>query len=76
MIHRPRRLADDVELMREHKIEPKRIKMVYPYVDKPANLVLIEGVRGGKPMMNIEKPLIVYKEPNVYTQEILDIYEK
>ena len=75
MIHRPRRLADAVELMREHKIEPKRIKMVYPYVDKPANLVLIEGVRGGKPMMNIEKPLIVYKEPNVYTQEIINIYE-
>ena len=75
MVHRPRRLADAVELMRNYKIEPKRIKMVYPYVDKPANMVLIEGVRGGKPMMNIEEPLIVYKEPNVYTQEIINIYE-
>ncbi len=76
MIHRPRRLADAMELMREYKIEPKRIRMVYPYVDKPSNMVLIEGARGGKPMMNIEEPLIVYEEPNVYTQDILDIYNK
>lgn len=76
MVHRPRRLADAMELMRKYKIEPKRIRMVYPYTDKPANMVLIEGARGGKPMMNIEEPLIVYKEPNIYTQEILDIYEK
>ena len=76
MVHRPRRLADAMELMREYKIEPKRIRMVYPYADKAANLVLIEGARGGKPMLNIEEPLIVYSEPNVYTQEILDIYEK
>ena len=76
MIHRPRRLAEAIELMKSFKIEPKRIRMVYPYVDKPANMVLIEGTRGGKPMLNIEEPLIVYKEPNVYTQEILDIYGK
>lgn len=76
MVHRPRRLADAMELMRKHKIEPKRIRMVYPYADKAANMVLIEGARGGKPMLNIEEPLIVYSEPNVYTQEVLDIYEK
>ncbi len=76
MIHRPRRLADAMELMRQYKIEPKRIRMVYPYVDKAANMVLIEGARGGKPMLNIEEPLVVYKEENVYTQDILDIYNK
>ena len=76
MVHRPRRLADAMELMRKYKIEPKRIRMVYPYVNKAANMVLIEGARGGKPMLNIEEPLIVYSEPNVYTQEVLDIYEK
>ncbi len=76
MIHRPRRLADAMELMRKYKVEPKRIRMVYPYVDKLANMVLIEGARGGKPMMNIEEPLVIYKEENVYTQEVLDIYNK
>ena len=76
MVHRPRRLADAMELMRKYKIEPKKIRMVYPYADKAANMVLIEGARGGKPMLNIEEPLIVYSEPNVYTKDILDIYDK
>ena len=49
-------------------------QLLYPYVDKEPNMVLIEGARGGKPRMTVEKPLIVYEKPGVYTQEILDIY--
>ena len=60
--------------MIRHKIEPKRMRMVHPYVDKEPNLVLIEGMRGGRSRMTVEKPLIVYKKPGVYTREILDIY--
>ena len=37
-------------------------------------MVLIEAVRGGKPLLKMEKPLIVYKEEGVYTDEIYDIY--
>jgi tRNA1Val (adenine37-N6)-methyltransferase len=37
-------------------------------------MVLIEGVRGGGRQMRVEKPLIVYEKPGVYTQEIYDIY--
>ena len=50
------------------------MKLVYPFVDKDPNMVLIEANRGGKPRMTVEKPLIVYKEPGVYTDEIYDIY--
>ena len=39
------------------------------------NMVLIEGCRGGRSRMTVEKPLIVYKEPNVYTDEIYEIYD-
>lgn len=74
MVHRPFRLAEIVTVMTEYKLEPKRMKFVYPYVDKEPNMVLIEGCRGGKPRMTVEKPLIVYKEPNVYTDEIYDVY--
>ena len=48
--------------------------LVYPFVDKEPNMVLIEAVRGGKSRMTVEKPLIVYKEPGVYMPEIYDIY--
>ena len=74
MVHRPFRLAEIITVMKEYKLEPKRMKLVYPYVDKEPNMVMIEGCRGGKSRMTVEKPLIVYREPNVYTDEIYDVY--
>lgn len=74
MVHRPFRLAEIISLMVQYRVEPKRMKLVYPYVDKEPNMVLIEGLRGGKPRMTVEKPLIVYQEPGKYTDEIYDIY--
>lgn len=74
LVHRPFRLVDIMVLMREYRLEPKRMKMVYPFVDKEPNMVLIQASRGGKPRVTVEKPLIVYKEPGKYTQEIYDIY--
>lgn len=74
MVHRPFRLVDIMVLMREYHLEPKRMKLVYPYIDKDPNMVLIEGLRGGRPRMTVEKPLIVYQKPGVYTDEIYEIY--
>ena len=48
--------------------------MVHPFADREANMVLIEGLRGGKSMMKVEPPLVVYKEQGVYTDEIHEIY--
>ena len=74
MVHRPRRLAEIISLMKEYRIEPKRLRMIHPFADRDANMLLIEGVRGGKSMMVVEPPLIVYEEPGVYTKEIHEIY--
>ena len=74
MVHRPVRLAEIFSLMVQYRIEPKRMQLVYPYVDKEPNMVLIEGMRGGKSRLTVEKPLIVYKEPGVYTDELYEIY--
>ncbi|MBQ7919434.1 MAG: tRNA1(Val) (adenine(37)-N6)-methyltransferase [Lachnospiraceae bacterium] len=74
MVHRPFRLAEIITLMVQYKLEPKRMQLVYPYVDKEPNMVLIEGCRGGKSRMTVEKPLIVYQSPGVYMPEIYDIY--
>ena len=73
-VHRPFRLVEILSLMHEYKIEPKRMRLVYPYVDKEPNMVLIEGVRGGKPRLTVEKPLIVYENKNVYTEEVKNLY--
>lgn len=74
MVHRPFRLSEIFSLMTAYKLEPKRMRMVYPYLDAEPNMVLIEGNRGGKPRLSVEKPLIVYKERGKYTDEIYDIY--
>lgn len=74
MVHRPHRLIELITALTKYRLEPKRMKMVHPFVDKEANMVLIEAVRGGRSMIKVEKPLIVYKEPGVYTDEIYDIY--
>ena len=74
MVHRPHRLAEIITALKAYKLEPKRMKLVHPFVDKEANMVLIEAVRGGRSMMKVEAPIIVYREPGVYTQEIYDVY--
>ena len=68
MVHRPFRLAEIISLMVQYRMEPKRMRLVYPYVDREPNMVLIEGLRGGKSRMTVEKPLIVYKD------EMYDVY--
>ncbi|MDO4302336.1 MAG: tRNA1(Val) (adenine(37)-N6)-methyltransferase [Bacillota bacterium] len=74
MVHRPFRLVDIVVLLRQYRLEPKRMRMVHPFADKEPNMVLIEASRGGKPRMTVEKPLIVYREPNLYSDEIYEVY--
>lgn len=74
MVHRPFRLAEIIAVMTGYKLEPKRLRLVYPFVDKEPNMVLIEGVRGGRPRTTVEKPLIIFEKPGVYTEEIREKY--
>ena len=74
MVHRPFRLAEILSKMVAAGIEPKRMRLVHPYIDKEPNMVLIEGMRGGNSRMTIEPPLIVYKAPGVYSDELLVEY--
>ena len=76
MVHRPDRLVDIIELMRRHKLEPKKIRLVYSTIDKEPTLVLIKGVKNAKPFLKLEKPLIVYNTDGEYTDEIFKIYGK
>ena len=76
MVHRPRRLVEIIELMSKYKIQPKGLRMVHPFADRKANMLLIEGHRGRKAMMKVEAPLVVYREKGIYTDEILKIYGK
>lgn len=74
MIHRPFRLAEIFAVLTKYKLEPKRMCMVHPFIDKEPNMVLIEAVKDGNPMIKIEPPVIVYDTIGKYTDRILKIY--
>ena len=74
MVHRPFRLAEIFKCMCENRIEPKRIRMIHPYIDKEPSMVLIEGLRDGKPRLSVEPPLIIYDAPGEYCREIKENY--
>lgn len=74
LVHRPFRLAEIMGILMKYRLEPKRMQLVYPYVNKEPNMVLLEACKGGNPRIQVEKPLIVYERPGVYTEEIRRIY--
>ncbi len=74
LVHRPFRLTEILCTMTKYGIEPKRMQLVYPYIEREPNMVLLEGLRGGKPRMTVEKPLIIYEKPGKYRKEIHEIY--
>ena len=74
MVHRPFRLPEVFENLRKYRLEPKRMRLVHPQIDKEPNMVLIEAVKYSNPRLTIEKPLIVYDENMKYSEEMMRDY--
>lgn len=74
LVHRPQRLPELMTTLRQHRLEPKRMRLVYPYLEAPANMVLLDCTKDGRPELKVEKPLIIYQAPGVYREEILEWY--
>ncbi len=74
LVHRPFRLSEILCTLTKYHLEPKRMRLVYPFADREPNMVLIDAVRGAKPRMTVEKPLIIFREKDVYTDEVKELY--
>lgn len=74
LVHRPQRLVDIFSYMRSYGLEPKRMRLVYPSLDKEPGMVLVEGIKESRADLLVSPPLIIYKEPGVYTDEIKNIF--
>lgn len=74
LVYRPHRLIELISVLTRFNLEPKRIKFVHPFADREANMVLLEAVRGGGASLKVESPVIVFKEPGVYSEEIRSVY--
>lgn len=76
MVHRAERLVDIIELLRKYKLEPKKLKLIYPNKNKECNLILINAVKNSGTFLKIEKPLFIYNEDGTYTKDVMEIYGK
>ena len=73
-VHRPYRLIDLTTTMRRYALEPKRLRLVHPHPGSSPSLVLVEGIKRGKPGLDILPPLYIYNEKGEYTEELQEIY--
>ncbi len=74
LVHRPFRLAEILTTLVGAGLEPKRLRLVYPYADREPDMVLIACVRGGKPRLKVEKPLIIWQSEGIYSEEVGNLY--
>lgn len=74
MVHRPTRLIDICCLMRQYRIEPKRVRYVHARAGEEAMMILIEGMKDGKPEIRTLPPLIVYTDKEQYCEELMEVY--
>ena len=75
LVHRPFRLPELMCTLTRFGLEPKRMRLVYPYADREPDMVLIACVKGGRPRIQVEKPLIVFEKPGVYTEEVQKYFQ-
>jgi len=73
MVHRTERFVEILEKMKQYRLEPKRVQFIYPKYGKNSDLFLIEAVKNGKSGLKLLSPLIVHKENNDYTEEVLEM---
>ena len=76
MIHRPERLAEIFSAFEKYKLEPKKLQLIFPFVDSAPTMVLIEGRKNANPELKVLPPLIVYKSKGEYTETVKNIYGK
>lgn len=74
IVHKPERMPDIIQKLRENKIEPKELRVVYSNKNSEASLILIKAVKGGKKFLKIDRALYIYNENGEYSDEIKQIY--
>ena len=70
LVHRTERFVEILNTMQKYNIEPKRVRFIYSKENKNSNLVLIEGIKNGKPGLKLLPPLIIYDADGNYTKEV------
>lgn len=73
MVHCTDRFVEILEKMKQYHLEPKRIQFIHPKCGRDSDLFLIEGIKNGNVGLKLLAPLVIHKEDNTYTDEVLEI---
>ena len=70
IVHRPDRMIDILNIMQKYDVEPKRIRFVYPKMNRDSHVLLVEGMYKGKKGLKIEPPLYAHNDDGSYSNEV------
>ncbi len=73
LVHRPQRLTEIIVYLRQHGLEPKRMRLVQPRPKSRPKLILIEAIKGAQPGLHLEPTLVIYQTGSEYTEEMQKI---
>lgn len=68
------RATELLTLLHKKKLEPKRLRFVHSYQNKPASLILVEAVKSAASGLVVMPPLIVHEKGGGYSDEMREIY--
>ena len=68
------RMVDMLQEMRRRGLEPKTLRVVHPKENGPAKLFLVEGIKAGRPGLDVPPPLVLYGASGEYTDEAASMF--
>ena len=75
LVHRVDRFMDIIENMKKYDIEPKKIQFCHTKINKEGKILLVEGIKYGKPGLRILPPLIAHDNDGQYSAEVLEMFK-
>ena len=75
LVHRVDRFMDIIENMKKYDIEPKKIQFCHTKINKEGKILLVEGIKYGKPGLRILPPLIANDDDGQYSAEVLEMFK-
>ena len=75
LIYPARRAEAMFAVLRQHRLAPKRLRLVHPYPDAGATHILLEAVKGGGEGLSVAPPLYLRLAPGgEYSPELAGIF--
>jgi len=74
LVYTSERLPELVQHMRACRIEPKNVRFIHSRRDGESKLMMMEGIKQGRPGLKVGPPIVIYNEDGTYTKEVADMF--